>query len=81
MLCLPCPGRQYDLTSTLPHSCCMQAKCGAPLRVELVDDTGACVMEGLPPGMQLEIHVLNGEKYKVWDTASQQLQHCRSRHL
>jgi hypothetical protein len=22
-------------------------------------------MEGLPPGMQLEIHVLNGEKYKV----------------
>lgn len=23
-------------------------------------------MEGLPPGMQLEIHVLNGEKYKVW---------------
>lgn len=47
------------------YPCHMQAKCGAPLRVELVDDTGACVMEGLPHGMQLEIHVLNGEKYKV----------------
>jgi hypothetical protein len=51
------------MKSLLPF--CLQAKCGAPLRVELVEDTGACVMEGLPPGMQLEIHVLNGEKYKV----------------
>ncbi|KAG2502074.1 hypothetical protein HYH03_000567 [Edaphochlamys debaryana] len=42
----------------------LRAKCGAPLRVELVDDTGACYMEGLPPGVQLEMHVLNGEKYK-----------------
>mmetsp|Transcript_29342 Transcript_29342/g.64952 ORF Transcript_29342/g.64952 Transcript_29342/m.64952 type:complete len:729 (+) Transcript_29342:226-2412(+) len=42
----------------------LKAKCTAPLRVELVDETGACVSEGLPPGMQLEIHVLNGEKYK-----------------
>ncbi|GLC55265.1 PSII 6.1 kDa protein [Pleodorina starrii] len=42
----------------------LKAKCGAPLRVELVDDTGACHTEGLPPGVQLEMHVLNGEKYK-----------------
>ncbi|KXZ52067.1 hypothetical protein GPECTOR_10g1090 [Gonium pectorale] len=42
----------------------LKAKCSAPLRVELVDDTGACATEGLPPGVQLEVHVLNGEKYK-----------------
>ncbi|GAX84826.1 hypothetical protein CEUSTIGMA_g12247.t1 [Chlamydomonas eustigma] len=42
----------------------LRAKCGAPLRVELVDDSGACVSEGLPQGTQLEVHVLNGEKYK-----------------
>jgi len=42
----------------------LRAKCGAPLRVELVDETGVCVTDGLPDGMQLEVHVLNGEKYK-----------------
>lgn len=42
----------------------LKAKCGAPLRVELVDETNACVVEGLPNGMQLECHVMNGEKYK-----------------
>ncbi|KAF5832185.1 hypothetical protein DUNSADRAFT_12024 [Dunaliella salina] len=42
----------------------IKAKCNAPLRVELVDESGACVLEGLPPGMQLEVHVLNGEKYR-----------------
>ncbi|GFR43381.1 hypothetical protein Agub_g4453, partial [Astrephomene gubernaculifera] len=42
----------------------LKAKCGAPLRVELVDETGACHTEGLAPGVQLEMHVLNGEKYK-----------------
>lgn len=31
------------------------AKCNAPLRVELVDQTGACVLEGLPDGQQLEV--------------------------
>lgn len=33
----------------------LKAKCGAPLRVELVDESGQCVLEGLPPGMQLEV--------------------------
>lgn len=42
----------------------LKAKCGAPLRVELVDEQGSCHTEGLPPGVQLEMHVLNGEKYK-----------------
>eukprot|EP00197_Chlamydomonas_leiostraca_P008112 CAMPEP_0202870554 /NCGR_PEP_ID=MMETSP1391-20130828/16057_1 /ASSEMBLY_ACC=CAM_ASM_000867 /TAXON_ID=1034604 /ORGANISM="Chlamydomonas leiostraca, Strain SAG 11-49" /LENGTH=611 /DNA_ID=CAMNT_0049551153 /DNA_START=278 /DNA_END=2109 /DNA_ORIENTATION=+ len=42
----------------------LKAKCNAPLRVELVDENGACCIEGLPHGMQLEIHVLNGEKYR-----------------
>eukprot|EP00798_Chlamydomonas_sp_ICE-L_P031947 gene31947-17902_t len=40
------------------------SKCGSALRVELVDEQGACVIEGLPTGVQLEVHVLNGEKYK-----------------
>ncbi|EFJ53210.1 hypothetical protein VOLCADRAFT_115791 [Volvox carteri f. nagariensis] len=42
----------------------LKAKCGAQLRVELVDDTGACHTEGLPAGVRLELHMLNGEKYK-----------------
>ncbi|GFH12757.1 uncharacterized protein HaLaN_08501, partial [Haematococcus lacustris] len=42
----------------------LKAKCGAPLLVELVDDQARCVFEGLPSGMRLEAHVLNGEKYK-----------------
>ncbi|KAG2438687.1 hypothetical protein HXX76_005233 [Chlamydomonas incerta] len=42
----------------------LKAKCSAPLRVELVDDQGNCHTEGLPQGVQLEMHVLNGEKYK-----------------
>ncbi|KAG2445358.1 hypothetical protein HYH02_008823 [Chlamydomonas schloesseri] len=42
----------------------LKAKCSAPLRVELVDDQGNCHTEGLPQGVQLELHVLNGEKYK-----------------
>lgn len=42
----------------------LKAKCGASLRVELVDENGACVSEGLPHGAQLEVSVLNGEKYK-----------------
>lgn len=33
----------------------LKAKCSAPLRVELVDDSGACHSEGLPPGVQLEV--------------------------
>lgn len=33
----------------------LKAKCGAALRVELVDDSGACYAEGLPPGVQLEV--------------------------
>jgi hypothetical protein len=35
----------------------LRAKCNAPLRVELVDETGACVAEGLPHGTQLEVCV------------------------
>jgi hypothetical protein len=31
----------------------LKAKCGASLRVELVDDTNACVADGLPPGAQV----------------------------
>ncbi|GIL85694.1 hypothetical protein Vretimale_13197 [Volvox reticuliferus] len=42
----------------------LRAKCGAQLRVELVDDTGACHTEGLPAGVRLELQVLNGERYK-----------------
>ena len=33
----------------------IKAKCGAPLRVELVDGTGAVVFDSLPSGMQLEV--------------------------
>lgn len=33
----------------------LRAKCGAPLRVELVEESGACVSEGLPLGTQLEV--------------------------
>ncbi|KAL6763898.1 hypothetical protein V8C86DRAFT_3017440 [Haematococcus lacustris] len=42
----------------------LKAKCGAPLLVELVDDQARRVSEGLPSGMHLEAHVLNGEKHK-----------------
>lgn len=42
----------------------LKAKCSAPLRVEVVDESGRCVEEGVIPGMQLEVHVLNGEKYR-----------------
>lgn len=33
----------------------LKAKCSAQLRVELVDDTGACHTEGLPSGVSLEV--------------------------
>ncbi len=36
----------------------LRAKCGAPLRVELVDESGACESEGLPQGTQLEVSTL-----------------------
>ncbi|KAG1654764.1 hypothetical protein FOA52_015324 [Chlamydomonas sp. UWO 241] len=42
----------------------LKAKCGANLIVEVVDEAGSTVTEGLPPGTQLELMVLNGEKYK-----------------
>ncbi|KIY96512.1 hypothetical protein MNEG_11449 [Monoraphidium neglectum] len=41
----------------------LRAKCNAGLRVEVVDETGQCVNEATPD-VQLEIHVLNGEKYR-----------------
>jgi len=41
----------------------LRAKCNAGLRVEIVDDTGACIDENLQ-GVQLEVHVLNGDKYR-----------------
>ena len=36
----------------------LRAKCNAPLRVELVDESGQCVSEGLPQGVQLEVGML-----------------------
>jgi hypothetical protein len=33
----------------------LKAKCGAPLMVDLLDDTGAFVQEGLPQGARLEV--------------------------
>jgi hypothetical protein len=36
----------------------LKAKCNAPLRVELVDENGACCIEGLPHGMQLEVRAV-----------------------
>ncbi|WIA18162.1 hypothetical protein OEZ85_009637 [Tetradesmus obliquus] len=41
----------------------LRAKCGAGLRVEVVDENGQCVSEPVPD-MELEVHMLNGEKYK-----------------
>ncbi len=57
----------------------IKAKCGAPLRVELVDENQACVVEGLPVGMQLECHVLNGEKYKEICPENNLLSHAQLR--
>ncbi|GFH16547.1 uncharacterized protein HaLaN_12984 [Haematococcus lacustris] len=57
----------------------LKAKCGAPLRVELVDDQANCVVEGLPMGMQLEAHVLNGEKYKEVCPENTLLSHAQLR--
>ena len=37
----------------------LRAKCGAPLRVELVDESGACESESLPQGTQLEVKALS----------------------
>lgn len=33
----------------------LRAKCNASLRVELIDESGNSVTEGLPAGMQLEV--------------------------
>lgn len=41
----------------------LRAKCGASLRVEIVDESSHCYEDPLPD-IQLEVHVLNGEKYK-----------------
>ncbi|GBF93537.1 hypothetical protein Rsub_06257 [Raphidocelis subcapitata] len=41
----------------------LRAKCGAALRIEVVDESGQCVGDAMPE-LQLEIQVLNGEKYR-----------------
>lgn len=40
------------------------AKCGAPLRVELVDEQGELVFDGLPRGHQLEVSASTEERHK-----------------
>ncbi len=32
------------------------------MRVELVDEAKQCILEGLPPGMRLEVHIMNGAR-------------------
>ena len=46
----------HELTTS--YDCVIRmecVRCGSPLRVELVDEMGACVAEGLPSGVQLEV--------------------------
>lgn len=43
----------------------IDAPCGAAVRVELVDQAGELVADGLPAGLSLEVLLLNGNKYSA----------------